>query len=138
MQTFFSEDTVETSLKVLDYRRLGKQRVEGYRILRTLTGLSTGWKQHPAVKMWRGFEPALLDYTLTACELWVHRGYCDTLADKLFEEFGDLIDEPIVYPPWVQNRKVIDSHKAMLFHNNPKSYAHYKAYSHITDYVWPV
>ncbi len=138
MQTFFSESTPEESLKLLDYRRLGKQRVEGYQILRTLTNISNGWKNHPAVKMWRNYEPALLDYTLTACELWVARGYSDTLADRLFEEFGDLIDEPVIYPPWTKNQAVIDSHKAMLYHKDNKKYAFYLHYAHITDYVWPV
>jgi len=138
MQTFFSEPTTEESLKVLDYRRLGKQRVEGYQILRTLTGAAKGWSSHPAVKMWRAYEPALLDYTLSACELWVERGYCDTLADKLFDEFGFLMDHPIVYPPWIKNQKVIDSHKAMLYHKDNKKYAYYSKYAHITAYVWPV
>ena len=138
MQTFFPYYTVESTCKVLDYKRLGKQRVEGYQILRTLRGDSNGWKSHPAVRMWRGYEPALFDYTIIMCEEWSKRGYTDTLSDRLFEEFGDLMDLNIIYPAWCVRQDVLDSHKAMLYHKNPVHYALFAKFSHITDYVWPV
>jgi hypothetical protein len=138
MQTFFPYSTPQTIRTILDYKRLGKQRVEGYQILKTLRGDSTGWKNHPAVKMWRGHMPALLDYTLAMCEEWTSRGYTDTLSDKLFEEFGDLIDTTITYPLWCERQDVLDSHKAMLYLKDPAHYALFAPYSHITAYVWPV
>lgn len=138
MQTFFPFSSVESTRKVLDYKRLGKQRVEGYQILRTLRGDSNGWKNHPAVRMWRGFEPALFDYTIAMCEEWSSRGYTDTLSDKLFEEFGDLMDLPIAYPLWCERQDVLDSHKAMLYLKDPVHYALFAKFSHITAYVWPV
>ena len=138
MQTFFPYEDVARISKTLDYRRLGKQRVEGYQILRTLRGDSNGWKNHPAVKMWRCCEPALLDYTLQMCEEWVLRGYTDTISDKLFEEFGDLIDVPIAYPAWCQRHDILHSHKGMLYHKDPIHYAQFANYAYITDYVWPV
>ena len=50
------------SVKCLDYRRLGKQRVEAMQILKALGNPSYGWQNHPAVKMWRGYEEALKFY----------------------------------------------------------------------------
>jgi hypothetical protein len=139
MQTFFPFRDARSSLVVLDTRRLGKQRVEGYQILRTITGQSGGWNNHPAVKMWRGYAPELLDYTLTACEIWAGKGYTDTLSDKLFDEFGDLIDtKELIYPIWTARQDVLDSHKAMLYHKDPVHYALFAPYSHIDAYVWPV
>jgi hypothetical protein len=141
MQTFFPFSDAKTSLGVLDTRRLGKQRVEGYQILRTLQGYSNGWKDHPAVKMWRGYEPELLDYTLTACEIWAAKNFTDTISDKLFEEFPELVEighTKLVYPSWCYNQDVLDSHKAMLYHKDPAHYALFAPYSHITAYVWPV
>ena len=138
MQTFFPYESVDRIRKLLDYKRLGKQRVEGYQILKTLRGDSTAWKNHPAVKMWRGSEPALLDYTLAMCEEWTQRGYTDTLTDKLFEEFGHLIDEPVVYPAWCRRSDVRYSHKAMLYRKDSEHYSMFKMYEHITAYVWPV
>jgi hypothetical protein len=52
MQTFVPYgDDFHRNADALDIRRLGKQRVEGLQILRCLSGLSTGWRNHPIVKM---------------------------------------------------------------------------------------
>jgi hypothetical protein len=88
--------------------------------------------------MWRGHMPALLDYTLAMCEEWTSRGYTDTLSDKLFEEFGDLIDTTVTYPLWCERQDVLDSHKAMLYLKDPVHYALFAPYAHIDAYVWPV
>ena len=46
------------SAKCLDYKRLGKQRVEAKQILNILLGetTKTGWRNHPSVLMWYGYE----------------------------------------------------------------------------------
>jgi hypothetical protein len=75
MMTFItSNDLLECALS-LDYKRLGKQRVEGYQIWRTLKGITHGWKNHPAVKMWEGYACALALYTNTMIMVWKWRGY---------------------------------------------------------------
>ena len=57
MQTFLPYKDFSRSAKVLDRQRLGKQRVEGLQILQCLLGIgSLRWKNHPAVKMWKGAE----------------------------------------------------------------------------------
>ena len=140
MQTFVPFESFRANAEVLDQRRLGKQRVECYQILRALTGQSRGWVNHPAVKMWRGFEPGLVDYTLTMCEEWANRGYTDNIADKIYDEFTELVepDSGIVQPAWLKDERVLYSHRAMLFHKDPTYYSLFKNYSDITEYYWPV
>ena len=62
MQTFLPYSSFKDTAKVLDYRRLGKQRVEGMQIIQTIEN-QNGWKNHPIVKMWTPYVPALKQYT---------------------------------------------------------------------------
>src|SRR4051794_41669190 len=79
MQTFLPYADFGASSIALDDRRLGKQRVETFQILRALTWPNYAWKNHPAVRMWRGFVPALVAYGLANCAEWVRRGDSGTL-----------------------------------------------------------
>ena len=56
MQTFLPYADFNKSAEVLDNRRLNKQILEGYQILKVLGNPDprAGWRNHPAVKMWRG------------------------------------------------------------------------------------
>src|ERR1700712_5264270 len=83
MQTFLPSADFTASSVVLDDRRLGKQRVETFQILRALTWPEYAWKNHPAVRMWRGFIPALVAYGLANCDEWIRRGNADTVAASL-------------------------------------------------------
>jgi len=51
VQTFLPYTDFIKSAKCLDYKRLGKQRVEAKQILNILLGETTkaGWTNHPAV-----------------------------------------------------------------------------------------
>ncbi len=54
MQTFLPYPDFAESARVLDNKRLGKQRVEVLQILNVLTDSTRkGWRNHPAVAMWR-------------------------------------------------------------------------------------
>jgi len=55
MQTFLPYVNFAESAKCLDYRRLGKQRVEAKQILDVLNGKTTAWQNHPCVKAWKGY-----------------------------------------------------------------------------------
>ena len=61
MQTFLPHESFKKSLKVLDWRRLGKQRVEAHQVLNVLLGRTEtkGWINHPITRMWDGYEQAL-------------------------------------------------------------------------------
>ena len=80
MQTFLPVADFKESAKILDYRRLGKQRVEARQILNALQGKSKGWVNHPATKMWKGYEPALEQYLREMILGWKSLGYKNTMT----------------------------------------------------------
>jgi hypothetical protein len=138
MQTFLPYDDFEKSALCLDYRRLGKQRVEAWQIYNTLVGNSTGWRNHPAVKMWAGYEDALLLYGLVMCSVWKSRGYKDTLWEKFNAEIVKRAPVTIVYPSWFGNPAFHDSHKSNLMRKNKEYYSLY--FGDFVDdlpYMWP-
>jgi hypothetical protein len=136
MQTFLPYANFVRSAVVLDRQRLGKQRVEAWQILRALTGQSSGWINHPATKMWRGYENELAFYGMCICEEWIHRGYKDSLLPRFIEHFDEDVYEP---PFWLGDTQFHMSHKSNLLRKLP---AHYRQYWRRTpnnlSYVWPV
>lgn len=136
MQTFLPYKNFVRSAIVLDMQRLGKQRVEAWQILRTLTGQTAGWKNHPAVKMWSGFENELAFYGICICEEWVSRGYRDSLLPRFIELFDESIYVP---PPWLGESNFHVSHKSNLIRKFPRHYRRYwKRVPDDLPYVWPV
>jgi hypothetical protein len=132
MQTFLPYSDFKQTAKILDMKRLGKQRVEAYQILKVLRGETNGWRNHPAVLMWRDYEPALAQYGRIVCVEWRGRGYQDTLLDKFPES-------DVVYPPWLGDTEFHRSHQANLVRKLPE---HYRKYFPSVDetlpYIWPI
>ncbi len=117
MQTFLPYPDFKKSLQVLDYRRLGKQRVEAYQIIRTIKN-GGGWQNHPAVKMWRGHVNALkLYYNLSLME-WISRGYKNRMEKMT-------IHGRIVYPPWFGDEKFHAAHRSNLLRKDPAYYGEF-------------
>lgn len=115
MMTFVVSSDVNECAKALDYRRLGKQRVEAYQILRTLRGHSHGWKNHPAVKMWMGYEDALAMYMNAMIDEWIARGYKNTMIKETIEKHPP-------FPWWFTWKPLQESHKAALNRKQPAYY----------------
>lgn len=136
MQTFLPFKSFRESAKVLDYRRLGKQRVETWQILNCLSNRSTGWKNHPAVKMWKGHEGALAIYGLKTCEEWIKRGYEDTMTVR-FNDYVAMYPD-ITNPSWVGDEAFHSSHRQTLLFKN---YEHYSKFGWTElpkyEYIWP-
>jgi hypothetical protein len=88
MQTFLPYADFAASASVLDLRRLGKQRVEALQVLRGLIVPGYGWRHHPAVRMWTGYEEALVRYGLEMCRRWTDEGRADTCAATLAADFA--------------------------------------------------
>lgn len=136
MQTFLPYPGFAESARVLDDIRLGKQRVEAFQIVRTLAGVTKGWRHHPAVKMWRGHEDALVDYGLAMCVEWTNRGRADTVHGKLLEHRSDRDPVP---PPWLGDPGFHASHRSNLLRKDPQWYGQFGwAESDDLPYVWPV
>lgn len=132
MQTFLPYPDFHKTFEVLDYRRLGKQRVEAKQILNALERGSGGWYNHPAVKMWKGYETALKLYHDQCIDEWVARGYNNNMP-----KFG--IDEDVVLPPWIGNEKFHSCHRQTLLFKNFEWYSQFGWTEKPTyEYFWPV
>jgi hypothetical protein len=137
MQTFLPYNSCHRSAKALDWRRLGKQRVEAYQILNILTGKTQkkGWVNHPAVKMWCGYEYGLKFYANEMIMEWQRRGYKNTM------EIYDIPDTAIdtLFPPWFGDEKFHASHRSNLLRKDPVYYGQFGWTEPQTlEYVWPV
>ena len=120
MQTFLPYKSFKQSLQSLDYRRLGKQRVEAYQILNVLLGRTEtkGWINHPITKMWKGYENALKQYHNECIDEWIGRGYNNTMKHEIIE--GE-----IKYPQWLGNDLFHSSHRANLLRKDKEFYSKY-------------
>lgn len=133
MQTFLPSSDFVMCATILDSKRLNKQILEGYQILNVLSGQSPtgGWRNHPAVKMWRGHEKSLLSYIRAMIEEAKHRGIktdkneenINALFTKVGHTWGDKL------PDWYFDQqklmRIVTTHKANLFDKDPIYYAHF-------------
>ena len=133
MQTFLPYPDFEKSVKCLDYRRLGKQRVEVFQILNTILNRTKtrGWRNHPTVQMWKKYPNALKLYLNFAIKEWKRRGYRNRM--KL-----EKIRGRITIPHWFGNKKFHASHRSNLLRKDKKYYSKFrwKEKDNI-PYVWP-
>lgn len=139
MQTFLPFPSFQDSAHVLDRQRLGKQRVEAKQILNTLLGRSTGWQNHPAVKMWRGFEPCLCVYGGIVSLEWQERGYKDQQYLWFREQYAEISDGSLApEPPWLGDEAFHSSHRAALLAKAPEWYEQFNWDEEAKiDYFWP-
>ncbi|TDE38695.1 MSMEG_6728 family protein [Actinomadura sp. 6K520] len=150
MQTFLPYADFAATARVLDPRRLGKQRVEAIQVLRALTVPGYGWRHHPAARMWTGYEEALVRYGLEVCRHWCDLGHGDTCAGTLLADLegatgvrrprdqgrlavaGEL-------PPWLGDAGFHLSHRSALVRKDPGFYgALFPGTPDDLPYVWPV
>ncbi|WP_052865148.1 MSMEG_6728 family protein [Streptomyces niger] len=152
MQTFLPYPDFSASAAVLDARRLGKQRVEALQVLRGLTVPGYGWRHHPAVRMWTGYEEALVRYGLEICRVWTATGRQDTCAVTLTQDYAATSSAdshpPRTYaelaasgdlPNWLGDPAFHRSHQSALLTKDPTYYAqHFPDTPRGLPYVWPI
>ncbi|KOX00481.1 cytoplasmic protein [Streptomyces sp. NRRL B-1140] len=149
MQTFLPYPGFRATALALDRRRLGKQRVEALQVLRGLVVPGYGWRRHPAVRMWRGYEEALVRYGLEICRVWREQGHQDTCAATLVADLAarrphapirdqhELAAEGEL-PPWLGDGPFHESHRSALVRKDPAAYT--ALFPDVPDdlpYVWP-
>lgn len=165
MQTFLPYPSFTETAKCLDYRRLGKQRVECKQLIiainqgeKCLYNLDTGyfnygtvivntsnsanyitkptpWWNHPCRKMWNNYKGALIEYGIAICREWIKRGYKDSLL-KWFEEQQE---SNIQYPIWIGAKQFNSAHRAALLFKNYNYYSKFKwIETPKQKYIWPV
>ncbi len=130
MQTFLPYQNFARSARCLDSKRLGKQRIEAKQILLILRGQKTGWRNHPAVRMWEGYENALASYYNAMVTEWVRRGFHNTME-------LEVIGMPIIMPPWIRRRSINLAYRSNLLRKDPTHYSQFK-WDVPTDlpYIW--
>ncbi|TYB56427.1 cytoplasmic protein [Nonomuraea sp. PA05] len=150
MQTFLPYPDFVATAGVLDPLRLGKQRVETLQVLRALTVPNYGWRHHPVVKMWTGYEEALVRYGLEMCRHWCSLGRADTCAGTMTTELTQLRGTPDIrvqdelaaageLPPWLGDERLHLSHRSALLRKDPGFYRPVFGDEEPDDldYVWP-
>jgi len=149
MQTFMPYPSRRKSAYVLDNKRLNKQITEVFQIYNCLKVKSNRWKNHPAVLMWKNYEPALLMYGLGCYDEWVTRFDRGLRGGKREHKSGDKIiailemikkqDEYYSNPPvWIFNKDLNRSHQSNLVRKDPEYYR--KFFPTVPDnlpYLWP-
>lgn len=134
MQTFLPLPDYYESMRCLDKSRLGNQVWrEG------LTLIRGGWPNHPASKMWRGYEYHLGLYLLAGIKaLILQRGKRYTeIEDKIRQEMKKHRNSGPPY--WLGDDKFHASHRSNLIRKDP---AYYRAFGwkepDDLPYVWPL
>lgn len=147
MQTFLPLASFKKSAACLDNKRLGKQRVECKQILLAL-GVGVGehepyasrWHNHPAVLMWRDYEPQLAAYAAAVCREWRSRGFRDNLLPEFMAAYTVLrgTTPRLTYPDWFGKKLFHASHRSNLLRKN---FGHYRQFGWQEPidlpYVWP-
>jgi hypothetical protein len=100
-----------------------------------------GWVNHPAVRMWRGYETALCVYILEMVREWKRRGYKSTLEKKLKDtmkhaglafSMDTWITDESLTPEWMRDLETVKlvtrTHRIALLNKN---------YEHYSDFEWP-
>jgi len=148
MQTFVPFDNFEDSAAVLDSKRLNKQLLEGRQIYKILASNQTSgaWVNHPAVKMWRGFDTALFEYLRVIKDECLYR---NIQTEKNWNALTEMHEwnwhrgNSIVMPHWWGNDKVHQSHRNNLYRKDSEHYAEFVNDSFVSccekcNYFWPV
>ena len=136
MQTFLPYPDFYKSADCLDWQfshnRLNNQINEGIVIAKSLLGMypeGKGWNNHPATKMWKGYELSLINYTLVCLERWNDKKMCNDInrLDFLASIREDILDVGMSenYPDWFGNDKFHSAHRSILLAKMPQWYSQF-------------
>ena len=140
VNTFLPYSDFRQSARVLDNKRLLKQRVEAYQIIKAIetrySDHPSCWIRHPAAKQWIGYVPALKLYCNEMIDETIRRGF-----NNHMEKYVLPLNEPIVKPWWIGYAPIHAAHQASLLRKHPD---HYKQYFRVPSeymdyaYIWVV
>ena len=136
MQTFLPYKHFQSTAECLDYKRLGKQRVEALQIHNIVSGKRTtgGWLNHPAVTMWKGYSDALAIYHNVMIQEWTRRGYNNNMPYIQLEQPEYIVE----LPDWLGDIRLLSSHKGILLRIDFDFISQYQRNEDPTMvYIWP-
>lgn len=133
MQTFLPYADFEKSAQVLDSKRLNKQILEGYQILKVLHNDDprAAWRNHPAVVMWRGYENELYRYIRHMVWEAKNRGIKTDKNEANILELvvRNAINWKATTPHWYEPKRLnrlTESHRANLYRKDPEFYMDFR------------
>ncbi len=153
MQTFLPSSNYIFASFALDSKRLNKQILECYQILKVLSENGKAWRNHPAVLMWEDHEGQLYNYAWEMLKEAHRRGI---KIDKNMENLKSLKTKYENQwgwdkPEWLSDKekinRVVATHRANLYRKDPIYYADYaravdspynKPCCEKCNYFWPV
>jgi hypothetical protein len=135
------------SAAVLDSKRLNKQLLEGRQIYKILSSNKQkgAWVNHPAVKMWRGYDVALFNYLYFIVKECIVRGIKtenNWNVIKTMHKENWFRGDNEVMPFWWGDERVHQSHKNNLYIKDPLHYAIFVNNKKVSccekcNYFWP-
>lgn len=138
MQTFLSESTFKKCAEALDNKRLNKQLLEARQIIAIVTdpAPTAGWKNHPAVLQWYGYEAALFKYAERIKNECRSRGIkYDTnwkVIEGVYYNFYNNEDYRLLRPWWWTDEfreRINITHRARLYEKDPTYYRRYRKFT---------
>lgn len=127
MQVFIPYKDILDIVKVMypDHRRYNKQIIECHQIIKTNTGLSEAWRNHPAVLMYKNNIDWLTLYT--KC-FETYKQYMVSKNDDFLQLFKKYNDEANKICPNFITDDLCDQHKRRLYTKNPNIYSCFEEY----------
>jgi hypothetical protein len=131
MQTFLPFNNPAKCAEVLDNKRLNKQILECYQILKVISTEGKAWRNHPAVLMWEGAENELWNYTMAMVEEANKRGIktinnvanLKELQSKFKSKWGNSM--PAFRKNQESKNRTIVTHRVNLYRKDPIAYAEF-------------
>lgn len=146
MVTFLPYADFTLSARCLDWRRLGKQRVEALQIINSFTRSNNAYSNHPTAKMWEGSFSYLLAYYNAMVSEWEMRGYNNNMRLFPIPRYIDLegdrqyMDRHTPYggPWWLGWEPFHSSHRATLLSKDALYYMQFNWKEKPEyGYLWP-
>lgn len=135
MITFLPSPDYKECAKILDYKRLGKNRIEAKWVVQVLFGESK-WINHALIRLWEPYRASLIHYCIEICEEWIRRGY----NDNQLNYFLDRRETYYVVPNWMTEERLFSSHRTKLITKDPIYYSRFN-WEEVPDpnvgYFWP-
>lgn len=135
MQTFLPFDDYKKSAFALDGARLRNQRGECKTIFQALEN-KDHWFNHPATRMWWGYEHQLILYTLTIMDECARMG-TSSISRGWFESRLDRYPNRV--PHWLGSSDFHIAHKSNLLRKQPSHYRDLLGWQEPDNlpYIWP-
>lgn len=136
MQIFIIGTALETA-KELDGRRLNKQIIECDQIIKTISGKSCNWSNHPIMNMYRDHLKWIRYYKmcLLSYKRYLSAGEGSEYSKEQYRAAERYSFKATCYAPSFQTKDYFNQMKRRLYTKNPVFYEKWKKYG-TSDVNW--